>query len=382
MIKIIKIIALILSCRPSLLVAKPLKIKTVFHAGFATSRATFCEIMMPLMEQHGVVFVDNNPDVVLMCGRLAKTQKAFKVPCILLSDAEPASLTQDLKYKLRDPNLLAVFKNTTLRPKVLYNQAEDYPRYILENSYLQKRTSHEPSLEGANVSVSEPKLSNSQCDKIYTILWDIYRSAVSPNLKDIATSNIDFKTKRGIDVFFVGRVKTFYEHRMLLYEKLTTLQQLSKNLNIVAPTTCLEKSDYIELLKKSKIAISPWGVAEWCWRDYEAIYCGCVLIKPDTSFVQSVPDLYQNYKYYIPCKADFSDLGEKINYVIKNYKKLTPMRKKALKHLAEHWNYKKIASDLVVAIKRVLRANGCLPDTKRPSRGKLHDRRWPKKDTK
>jgi hypothetical protein len=76
------------------------------------------------------------------------------------------------------------------------------------------------------------------------------------------------------------------------------------------------KTRYVNCLFASKVGISPWGLGEKCYRDFEAMYCGCILIKPDTSFVRTYPDIYLNNKTYIPCKIDFSDLQEKVDYII------------------------------------------------------------------
>jgi len=111
------------------------------------------------------------------------------------------------------------------------------------------------------------------------------------------------------------------------------------------------------LLRTSKIVISPWGNGEWCWRDYEAIYSGAVVIKPNSDFVHAVPDLYRNNKYYVACNPDFSDLEEKISYVVENYEKFIDMRKNARNLLINHWGYEKIAHNLATAIRRVLKKN-------------------------
>ena len=69
----------------------------------------------------------------------------------------------------------------------------------------------------------------------------------------------------------------------------------------------MPKSEYFELLKNSKIALSPWGNGEWCWRDFEAIF--------------------------------------------------TDMRKEARKFLVDNWDYAKYAKNLADALKKVFREN-------------------------
>lgn len=72
--------------------------------------------------------------------------------------------------------------------------------------------------------------------------------------------------------------------------------------------------NYLNILKRSKIAISPWGNGESCFRDFEAALMGCVVIKPDSSHVYSCTDLK-----YVSCRCDFSDLEEKVDHILDNY---------------------------------------------------------------
>ena len=87
---------------------------------------------------------------------------------------------------------------------------------------------------------------------------------------------------------------------------------------------------YISELLNTKIVVSPWGHGEACYRDFEALFCGCILLKPDSSFVKCWPDIYDNDKTYIPCKADFSDLQEKVSWIKSNWIKLTEFRERNL----------------------------------------------------
>ena len=68
------------------------------------------------------------------------------------------------------------------------------------------------------------------------------------------------------------------------------------------------------------------------------MYCGCILIKPDTSFVRTYPDIYLNDRTYISCKIDFSDLQEKVDYVKNNWNKFKEMRISNRKLLLDSWN--------------------------------------------
>lgn len=71
----------------------------------------------------------------------------------------------------------------------------------------------------------------------------------------------------------------------------------------------LDKKAYIDSMMNCNTVISPWGWGEYCIRDFEALVAGCVLIKPDSSFSQTWPELIPDV-HYIPVKPDFSNLDE------------------------------------------------------------------------
>ena len=65
-------------------------------------------------------------------------------------------------------------------------------------------------------------------------------------------------------------------------------------------------------LAQSKLCFSPFGYGEICWRDFEAIAAGSVLVKPDMSHIDADPDIYQPFETYIPVRWDLTDLDEKV----------------------------------------------------------------------
>jgi spore maturation protein CgeB len=62
------------------------------------------------------------------------------------------------------------------------------------------------------------------------------------------------------------------------------------------------------------MVLSPFGWGEVCIRDYEAVACGAMLIKPDMSHVHTNPDIFRANETYVPVKWDFSDLADKVDY--------------------------------------------------------------------
>jgi hypothetical protein len=67
---------------------------------------------------------------------------------------------------------------------------------------------------------------------------------------------------------------------------------------------------YFAELYASKIVFSPFGWGEVCFRDYEAVAAGALLVKPDMSHLTTVPDIYIPHETYIPVKWDLSDIHD------------------------------------------------------------------------
>jgi len=316
---------------------KTLKIQAIFNFHLNRTEHEFKKTMVPLLEKNNIVFVDRNPDIILICGAPIKNMLTLTHPHIFLDEEESASISKFVRKCLRNPYTIAVFKNRTFRPKSLYQLPIKYHFELILDGFF------------ASEKIKSKTLSKNEQKKIQSVLWDTYRSPFNKtfnnNLEPLKEQIIDFETKRPVDIFFAGTINEDNPpglHRVLLMDKLKTI----KKFKIVAHNGQIPKEQYLDLLRTSKIAVSPWGNGEWAWRDYEAMYSGAVVIKPNSDFVQAVPDLYCNNKYYVACKPDFSDLEKKISYVLENYEKFTDMRKNARSLLLDHWDYEKIAQNL------------------------------------
>jgi hypothetical protein len=90
-----------------------------------------------------------------------------------------------------------------------------------------------------------------------------------------------------------------------------TLRRLEMTHRVVISNARVTPDEYYRELTSSKICISPFGYGEICWRDFEAVLCGSLVIKPDIGHVESNPDIFRPYETYVPVKWDFSDLEEK-----------------------------------------------------------------------
>jgi len=74
----------------------------------------------------------------------------------------------------------------------------------------------------------------------------------------------------------------------------------------------VSQSQFFSELRNSKICFSPFGYGEVCWRDYEAIFSGSLLVKPRMDHVRLAPSIFVPGETYVPIAWDCSDYGEKV----------------------------------------------------------------------
>ncbi len=111
----------------------------------------------------------------------------------------------------------------------------------------------------------------------------------------------------------------WYGHmRGRAYDAVQAFKQAHPTLNILSETVRIEYQKYINEIVHSKICISPFGYGEVCWRDFEAILSGALLIKPDMGHLVTNPDIYCPYETYVPCQWDFADLDSQCMYYLQN----------------------------------------------------------------
>ena len=82
---------------------------------------------------------------------------------------------------------------------------------------------------------------------------------------------------------------------------------------------------YIKELQNSKIGLSPFGMGEICFRDFECIQYGTIFLKPNQDVVKTIPNIYVAGETYIDVAYDWSNLEERIDYVLSNFNTVNEM---------------------------------------------------------
>ena len=104
----------------------------------------------------------------------------------------------------------------------------------------------------------------------------------------------------------------------------------------------LLKEEYVRELWQSKIALSPFGQGEVCYRDFELMQFGTLMIKPEMNNIDTYPNPYINDVTYISVKSDWSDLIEKVEDIIINYKNYSHIPKNFRKEFIENYKLENI----------------------------------------
>lgn len=94
------------------------------------------------------------------------------------------------------------------------------------------------------------------------------------------------------------------------------LEELPETIKVLAPTERVSQQQYYHELLNSKICVSPFGYGEICWRDFEAIICGCLIFKPSMAHIQTNPDIFVAGETYVPLRWDYADLEEKCSWYL------------------------------------------------------------------
>ncbi len=143
-------------------------------------------------------------------------------------------------------------------------------------------------------------LSSIQSIKLVALIIEKYKE----EMMNCLSKSIDLSKKKP---FISSRFssKGYYNsisfHRQLLLEKIKD--------NELFMTGRLCHKDYLNECSDFLGLLSPFGWGEICYRDYEAIMCGNILVKPDMSHLITWPNIYAD-GCYLKLNWDYDNLEE------------------------------------------------------------------------
>lgn len=225
-------------------------------------------------------------------------------------------------------------------------------KYLFKKQLLTREKYNDPSTIGKWFFGAGSKL-----DKSYNLSEEEYSKLMLtgynvghnwPTLHNLYDVNYNVKDIDVAAVYQTYIPKEVYDHEVrtdILYSnhREAAWKQLSKlpNRKIVAQQT--DPNTMHQVLHRSKISISPYGMGELCYRDLESIQHGCIMIKPYMDFVITEPNLFIANETYIPCKVDYSDLPDIVENILGNYQDYLYIIENARKKLVESYSYNSVA---------------------------------------
>lgn len=325
-----------------------LKIKFIL-GDLGTEKTEPSPILKYPLEDYGISITNkNDADIFLIHSRIFPKYKNNSQTKIIIERADSSILYhQHVRQNIKLKNVLSVIKTTCLRDKNLNNSQVYSGRYHCKilNDFI-KLGENENQL----FKVEDNDLNKIKC-LIPTSIQDRFYSY-----------KVLKKCTKKYDIMFVGNI--CYNHikkpNVLNWHREKAVEQLLKLKNKFKIFLHAEKEnkislppkEYQKILNESKICLSPWGMGEWNYRDFECMYTKTILIKPNSNHVFCYPiDIFMDNKMYIPCNYDFSDLESKITMILDGYKSFEEMLEINNYTLNDSWNINKLANDFAYFIK-------------------------------
>lgn len=269
-------------------------------------------------------------DIIIVTINTYKTSyhnnSRFDMKKYILIDTQDSCSVDGIKF-FNDGNIIYIIKPHLLNPISLNNKKLIRGRYHsnLLNELYKKVSPNSKDITCNNYD-------NNVLDKIKCLVphWYRYIHLLNTNTKPL--------NKRSIDVCFLGTIKyhnkdgnmkNFTGHRLngeiagslVTQHRLDCIEAIKKlKCNTKTSKSKMYYDEYISIVNDTKIFVSPYGHGEFSHKDFEVTLLGCILIKPLSNNMVSYPNIYEDGVTCISCKLDYSDLQEKVNYLLNNPK--------------------------------------------------------------
>lgn len=255
----------------------------------------------------------------------------------MIIDGQDSTALYSTYDVFKQSDALLLLKNSLLKDKTLYNQYWNFGRYYWgPGEYSIKdfdQYSDRIVLSGTNWLLTH---------------WAVIEKYIYP---------INRARKYDICGLFQYPLKNhmlsecYNEHRK---PAVNVINNLRYNVTKLNNGERIPIEDYYRRFFDSKIVIAPFGAGEMAPRDIETILFGNILIKPDMSYVETAPDLFEDLQTYIACKHDYSDLEEKIDMVLGNYDYYSYIIENGRKRLLDIMHPDKVALHLYSIFNKIL----------------------------
>jgi len=285
-------------------------------------------------EDRGIKLVTSRPDVIISPA-VKLPSDMTSIPRIIEDNDDQTSLGDHKLDLLAKKDVVAYFKNVTFRWPEYYLRniaAGDYYGHV----WYRRDWNRQPPLQEhvrESAHLGKIKLGFPLCCPPSEITFT-------------ATAAQQELRRRPLDMFFSGRTSygepaphpELQRTRLrMLWNRIRGTKRWVGYESVRGHVDGLPYLYYMAELCRTKIAVSPWGYGAWNIRDYEALTAGCILVKPECSALQCVPDIYDPAnRHVVYCNADMSNLPQVVDFILSNLDLFQPISE-AGRALMEEW---------------------------------------------
>jgi len=265
--------------------------------------------LLELLDNRGIRFVGPGEPYDISLVAMSEFNGAiidYDEPFIISDHRDSGSLMWSLRKHIQQDNVIGVLTASTLR------DADNQNAHWFDDTYQGEliRAAFEERLIGhVETSPPEPYVPPEVIEKKVRISFSYGHGGMQ---RPLYNTKPDFKAPRGTDVYFAGTTcygrLTPTLHRWACVKE---LKEFSKHANtevLVSPYRNVELADYRRRLMDTKIVVAPWGYGERTFREWEGLLSGCIVVRADTSWAKTWPDINETYQG-LACRPDFADLG-------------------------------------------------------------------------
>jgi hypothetical protein len=159
---------------------------------------------------------------------------------------------------------------------------------------------------------------------------------------------------KAVDIMFRGNVPKDWLH-YLRKDIEPSLVRLRESYRVIIPQKRVGREEYYREMIDSKICLSPFGFGEICWRDFEAVICRCLLVKPDMSHIETQPNIFRPFETYVPVRWDYSDVHEQCSYYLAHpveRERIVNQASKVLTDFYDKHQFVNLFSDILMRVHR------------------------------
>lgn len=271
-----------------------------------------------------LIYMDGDDDLCIQWGEIAAISDLY-VKCHAFVDRQDYKIAYKGKSNLHD---YAIEKHGHVLTGDDYGNP-DQPELIIRQSGTVRDEDLSKIVVGWNMALSED-------------IRKLWRQVIDSPPVD-----------KSIDCSFRGSVKVKTITGYMRKSASEHLQNLVDKFDVRVSASHIPLNEYYRELQQSRICVSPFGFGELCWRDFEAVICRSLLIKPDMSHVETLPNIFQPYVTYVPVKWDLSDLEDVCAYYLEHSEEREVIVENAFNVLNEYYSSFQFGSTLVNILSKV-----------------------------